>query len=269
MNDPQRLLDGGADELESRLLRAGRNDAPSASSRREIAAGLGVAGLLTAGTVASGAGAHAASTTVASGTAAASGAKATAAAAATKLGWLGTGVALRVTVAAIGGALAIYAGTTLHTPSPPPAPSPPGPAQASPAPRPAPQDRAVETPPAPEPAAEQTDRLQNPAEPARAPAERATDTLSLELATLDAARGALARGNETQALAKLDEYSRRFPRGRLTMEATVLRVDALLKSGDCPAALRLGQKFVARHPNGPYAKRVRSLMGEAEPTTGP
>ena len=51
-------------------------------------------------------------------------------------------------------------------------------------------------------------------------------------------------------------------------EATVLRIEALAASGEKQAAARLGKAFLARDPNGPYARRVRSLIGEIDPSHG-
>src|SRR6188768_812051 len=55
--------------------------------------------------------------------------------------------------------------------------------------------------------------------------------LRAELAQLDAARARLAAGHAEQALALLDAYERATPRGVLRLEAEVLRIDALSRSG--------------------------------------
>ena len=49
----------------------------------------------------------------------------------------------------------------------------------------------------------------------------------------------------------------------------MLRIETLVKSGDTAQATRLGKAFLARQPNGPYAKRVSSLIGDARTTPGP
>ncbi|MES1209643.1 MAG: hypothetical protein ABUS79_27215, partial [Pseudomonadota bacterium] len=82
----------------------------------------------------------------------------------------------------------------------------------------------------------------------RAPDEVAIP-LSRELASLDAARAALARGDATRAIALLDKYARVYPRGRLDMEAEVLRIDALAESGRTDAAHARAREFLRRHPN--------------------
>ena len=42
-----------------------------------------------------------------------------------------------------------------------------------------------------------------------------------------------------------------------------------MKSGDTARATKLGKDFLARQPNGPYAKRVSSLIGDANATPPP
>jgi outer membrane protein assembly factor BamD (BamD/ComL family) len=88
--------------------------------------------------------------------------------------------------------------------------------------------------------------------------------LSVELELIDSARRALAQGNQSPraALHKLDEYRRRFPNGRLRTEATILRIEALMAAGDRAAASRLAKSVLDRAPNSPYARRVRSLLGD-------
>ena len=61
----------------------------------------------------------------------------------------------------------------------------------------------------------------------------------------------------------LREYDSRYPGGALGPEATALRVEALLRAGDRTKGQALGEKFVAQHPNGPYATRIRSLLSQA------
>ena len=60
----------------------------------------------------------------------------------------------------------------------------------------------------------------------------ASGALSAELGVLDVARSKLGAGDARGALAVLDEYARTFPRGRLGLEAEVLRIDALSRAGD-------------------------------------
>jgi TolA-binding protein len=232
MNDPVRLLDGGADDFEAELLRAGRADAMPAQSRRQILAGIGIGGLLTASTVASGVRAAAAK------------------------GWLATLGAGTV------GAVAIWAGVhalnkqpaaVVTAPSPKlVAAQPAGPARAVTATKPA---AAPEPEPVPAPAA--------PPQRALAHAGPATDSsLTAELTAIEQARKAVLGHDYTQALRLLDDYARRFPKQTLASEATVLRIESLAGRGSRDDAARLGREFLQNHPNGPYARRVRSLIGE-------
>jgi hypothetical protein len=84
--------------------------------------------------------------------------------------------------------------------------------------------------------------------------------LSEELAALDAVRSTLAHGDPTGALARLDNYNRSFPKGRLQLEAEVLRIDALMKSGQEDLAKKRAQAFLTKHPNSVLASRVRGLL---------
>jgi hypothetical protein len=241
VNDPQRLLDEGSTSFESKLLRAGRKDAPAPHNRRRIAAALGVGSVFAAGTVATGASA--------SGK--------------TWLGFATAGTA-RLTAGIAAGALAVYGGVHALGPAPVEPNAKPAATASPPAPRPV-----VEAAPAPlEPAPVPVETAEPP--PRRPTASPVLDTLSEELALLDRARRALAQRDYAGTLAALDDHARRFPKRHLASEATVLRIETLVKSGDVAQATRLGKAFLARQPNGPYAKRVSSLIGDtrATPATG-
>ena len=93
-------------------------------------------------------------------------------------------------------------------------------------------------------------------------AARPPVTLAHELSSLDAARGLLARGDATGALARLDAYGRAYPRGRLGLEAEVLRIDALDESGRSDAARARAQAFLQHHPHSVLAARVRTRLGD-------
>ncbi len=236
MNDPVRLLEVGADDFEAELLRAGRSDAMSGRSRKQILAGIGVGGLLTASTVATGVRAAA-------------------------KGWLAA--------AGVGtvGVLAVWAG--VHSLSSGPKVAPPAPAAV-----------AVHKPPTTEPVAvpvaspAPTVTSEPEAVPAAAlpkvaprPAPAADDSLTAELAAIEQARSALLNRDYGQALRLLDDYAHHFSKHRLRSEATVLRIEALAGRGDRDAATRVGRDFLQNHPNGPYAQRVRSVIGDTAPST--
>ena len=95
------------------------------------------------------------------------------------------------------------------------------------------------------------------------PAEMTREaSLTQELGALEQARRAFLARDYTQALRLLDDYSRRFPKKQLASEATVLRIESLAARGDHDAAARVGHDFLQSHPNGPYAQRVRSVIGD-------
>lgn len=231
MSDPRRLIDE-ASGFEAELLRAGRGDALPAESAATISASLGVAPPMVSSTLATGA-------------------KLTASKVIASL--LGVGAA---------GALSVWAG--VHLLAPPAAPTPQKRSEtgsqaavvaAAPAEQPITSTPLVEVP---EPAAPPKPSVRSHSAPS---AER--DSLPLELEALEHARSALAGGDAARALLLLDEYSTRFPKARLRAESAVLRIEALAASGQKGAAIRLGRQLLAREPNGPYARRVRSLLEKA------
>lgn len=87
-------------------------------------------------------------------------------------------------------------------------------------------------------------------------------TLEQELAVLDAARGALAAGRWGDAQRHLNDYARRFPRGKLGLEAEVLRIEALASSGDAEGASRRASAILKRSPNSVVAARLRRFVRE-------
>ena len=110
-------------------------------------------------------------------------------------------------------------------------------------------------PTAPEAAPAQESDAQQP------PAVRAA-MLREELGALDHARLALANGDARRALDELDGYDRRFPSGRLQVEAEVLRIDALAKVGHKDIARQHAEAFLRRHPNSVLATRVRAHLAD-------
>jgi TolA-binding protein len=226
MTDPQRLLDEGASDFEARLLRAGRGDSPSASSRRRILVGLGIGGILTTTAVTTGANASVKA-------------------------WLTAAGGGTLSALAIWTGVEIWSGAN-EAPTAAPAvtknePAPVRARAAEPAPAPVVVTPLVaDPPPAPE-------RAQKPAEA----------SLTEEISALEDARRALSAKDYGLALKTLDDYSRRFPRRKMGAEATVLRIETLSAKGDDAAARELGKSFLRAQPRSPYAKRVRSLIGES------
>lgn len=86
-------------------------------------------------------------------------------------------------------------------------------------------------------------------------------SLADEVAALDEARKAMERSSPTGALAALDRYAARFPKGRLTHEATFIRIEALVQSGQREAAKSLADQLLANNPDSPLADRIRQLVG--------
>ena len=99
------------------------------------------------------------------------------------------------------------------------------------------------------------------ASPLVAKPRTAKPTLAEELAAVDAASSALRAGDGSGAMRLLDEYARRFPRGRLRLEAAVLRVEALAKTGQRAEAARRAKSFLKRYPNSVLAPRLKRYAG--------
>ena len=236
--DPERLINESSD-FERELLRAGQSDTMSAESRRAILGALGVGGtLVAAGTIAAGIKASS-----------------------------GKGLLTALGIGGISaiGAVGVWAGLNLSEPTKVAAPKV--------EPRSLPRALVTDAKPKPEvvpPVEVVTPDALEPSKEPSAPraANTASDPLSLELSAIESARAALARRDYARALRLLDDYRKRFPKANLMAEATVLRIEALAASGEKQAAARLGKAFLARDPNGPYARRVRSLIGEIDPSHG-
>lgn len=261
MADLRRLLDEGATEFEARLLSSAKDDGPSPASRHRIVAGLGVGlspALMTSGVQAG------------------------------HFRWLrriverlkvswpvGAGIAAAaVAAAALVDPPSFSARGDEPSDSAPAAPNTAAvaapPSEAPSSPEDSSESAAAPTPDASESVTEESSPAARPAS-RRAPARASRDAdgeqasaLSQELALLDAARAAIAQGNPRRALRLLDEHGQRFTKPRLPTEASVLRIEALVRSGDRAQARKLGEAFLARHVNGPYERRVRSLIGDAK-----
>lgn len=95
----------------------------------------------------------------------------------------------------------------------------------------------------------------------------ASDSLARELAMIETGRAELLRNNPNATLMTLGKYRKEFPKGTLLAEATVLRVEALIASGNRKAAIDVGEAFLRRSPNSPYSRRISSLLGGGHETT--
>jgi hypothetical protein len=107
-----------------------------------------------------------------------------------------------------------------------------------------------------------------PAPPVAAPVVTARETtpaamsdakLRDEIRLLDRARASLRMRQPQQALQELRHYFDGHPHGMLEPEAAVLRIEALRENGDRVQAAAASREFLARHPDGPLADRVRRL----------
>ncbi|WP_438008172.1 hypothetical protein WME89_05330 [Sorangium sp. So ce321] len=142
-----------------------------------------------------------------------------------------------------------------------PAPTPSGPVTSAPLP---PQTSAL---PGPAPATVASPPRSTSAAPrARSATVAPADALREQVAIIDRARDALGAGDAAGCLSELDAYDRRFPRSAMGEEATVLRIEALIRLGDRARAADLGQRFLASRPTSPHAAGVRALLGA---TTNP
>lgn len=283
MSEPTRLRErGGPGAL---LLGAAADDGPSATSFERTARRLGVAGAVLGAT-------STVATTAAGGTAAkgamaggaiAGAAAATGAAAGTGLGAgvaagsasvlaAKVGFALVLSAALVGGVtIATRPSAKLESPKTAPAtiaasaaPTTPNAAIPAPSGARAPENTPTAPPlevavsPAPSlPSADDTP----PKKPTAGVKPVSPDPLHDEVRCLDEARAKLARGDAAGALVSLDKHDREFPRGLLGAEADMLRVEALVKAGRGDEARARGERLLAREPNGPHAKRLRTLLG--------
>jgi hypothetical protein len=232
MDEPRRLRDDAESTVELLLLEAGASYKGSADARAKTLAALGLAG-----TAAVSAGAVSMSSSLL-GKAGAGWAKVL------LLSGLGAGVIAPVGYATwnrlhsqpVETAKIVMAApkTPVSTPVAPPSPAP-----------------------VPEPEAAEAPAVVAPKSDAKTPSG---NDLAAEVAALDAARAELTSGNPPGALAKLEDYSRAYPHGRLVLEAEVMRIDALAKSGQTALAKKRAEAFLRRHPNSVLASRVRGFL---------
>jgi TolA-binding protein len=94
--------------------------------------------------------------------------------------------------------------------------------------------------------------------PRRAPA---VDVDALELAILQRARAAVARGDFASAIEALRDHQRRFPRGKLGEEREALRVKALAGLGRHDDARRAAERFRERFPDSVLSPRIEGTQG--------
>lgn len=81
-----------------------------------------------------------------------------------------------------------------------------------------------------------------------------------ELSQIAQAEAALKSGQYSQALALLSEYRTRFSHPQLGLEAEVLTIQALYKSGSKAGAQKRAQRFLDRHPKSPLGAQVKLYL---------
>lgn len=101
--------------------------------------------------------------------------------------------------------------------------------------------------------------------PRREPAPPAP-SLSDEMQHMRPAQLALAAGDPQTALARLEDYARAFPDGRLREEHLALRAIARCQLGSTDAADEAA-RFLRAHPDSMFAERVRGACKIAGPAT--
>lgn len=84
--------------------------------------------------------------------------------------------------------------------------------------------------------------------------------LSREVELLDEARSALAGGDSSSALQKLDEYEHRLGGVMMQDEARLLRISALEHAGRRSESRSLALRFIEENPNSPLVERARELL---------
>ena len=87
------------------------------------------------------------------------------------------------------------------------------------------------------------------------------DALAAEIRLIDEARADLRQSDPGAALETLTRYDQLVKHGgSMRAEATVVRVEALQASGDTARATALGQRFLAKNPQSPYADYVKRIL---------
>ena len=279
MNEPERLSRAADDDFERLLLRGGRVRAPRwARVRARVAAS---SALATATATTKGSAAKAA---VLAKLASAATVKGIGVVSVVAVAALGTGAAIRQVARAgahtSAGVVvtsraksATNASASFVAPTPEPDRNV-GPPIASAIAPPAENEPLVEPPPphrrvaGREPAHELAPDLASAPAPSPAPPRDTPPTGSSvpeEIRTLERARGRLEAGDPALALSILDAYKARFPDPVMAPEAATLRIEALLRAGDRPAALRAASAFLEKEPGTPYAARIQSLLGRPNP----
>ncbi|HVW26339.1 MAG TPA: hypothetical protein VHC69_13310 [Polyangiaceae bacterium] len=244
MKDPARLLDEGPTPAELWLLKAGASEEPSVQAVERLAGALGLA---------SGAALGVASTKSAAAGSVARGVASKIAAKWVVFGALGVlsgaAVVLGRSSARPGAARAVHGA----------APAVVDPRASASAEAPVTPGIATEAP-----ANTNTESVAPPrAAQSPSPSRARSASIAKEIAELDVARRALSSGDAAGALAALNDYDKSVNAGMLRQEAALLRIEALARAGNEPAAKHLANRFLREHPRSPHERRIRALVGES------
>jgi hypothetical protein len=112
---------------------------------------------------------------------------------------------------------------------------------------------------APEPAAAVVPVVKSAA--ATRPGPRSLDP---ELAMLRLAQDDLRAGLPAQALRRLAEYDRRFPKGTLDQERRAIQAIAMCQAQPGPSAQAQAERFLRHAPESPLAERVRAACKKSD-----
>lgn len=85
--------------------------------------------------------------------------------------------------------------------------------------------------------------------------------LRAELEALDSVRAAHGSRDCFRALSLLEAYFQNFHRGRLHLEAEILRIDALARCGQTDRARSYANEFLRLYPKSVHAARLQALKG--------
>jgi hypothetical protein len=91
--------------------------------------------------------------------------------------------------------------------------------------------------------------------------DQASDGLAEETRLLEHARAALAT-DPARALAITRQHAAGFPAGRLSVERSIIEIQALQRLGRRSEARARGRRMLEQSPRGLYADRVRRILGE-------
>lgn len=100
---------------------------------------------------------------------------------------------------------------------------------------------------------------------AAAPTSASTPTLSKELGAIKQIRQALRNRDGSAALALLERYDSGEYGSSLSLEASVLRVEALDAVGRRAEAEALARRFVRDNPDSPLAERAQRFLDRTDP----